>query len=43
MTACPLPHSSAHSTSKVPVRVGVSQKYVTEPGIMSIFARNSGT
>ena len=43
MKACPRPHSSAQTTWKRPVLVGVSEYSVVMPGTASTFSRHSGT
>src|SRR4029079_11864145 len=39
----PSPHSSVHSSGKVPTRSGVMCSWVTRPGTMSSFCENWGT
>src|SRR5437899_1140294 len=43
MSEWPSPHSSVHSSGKVPRRVGVMWSCVTRPGTTSSFCENSGT
>jgi hypothetical protein len=43
MSEWPRPHSSVHSSGKVPSASGVMCSCVTRPGTMSSFCRNSGT
>ena len=43
MSEWPSPHSSVHSSGKVPRRVGVMWSCVTRPGTTSSFCENCGT